>query len=78
MSERKITISIESRLLREIDRLVEERVFASRSQVFQSAIDEKVSRVMNDQFARECEKLDKSEERSWAELGLVKFDARKK
>lgn len=73
MSAAKITISIESRLLNKIDDLVEERVFANRSQVIQSAVKEKVSRLAKNRLARECAKLDKSEEQALADLGLATF-----
>jgi len=67
----KVTISIESNLLKKVDRLVKERVFSNRSQAVQSAIEEKVSRLDNNRLARECAKLNKTEERSLADLGLA-------
>lgn len=74
MNVAKITIYIESRLLRKVDRLVEERVFANRSQAIQSAVKEKVSRLAKNRLARECAKLDKNEERALADFGLVNFE----
>lgn len=68
MAVAKVTISIESRLLDRVDYLVRERIFASRSQAVQTAVEEKVSRI--DQFERECSKLNKSEEQAFADLGL--------
>ncbi len=44
MSVAKVTISIESGLLKKVDYLVKERVFSNRSQAIQSAVAEKVSR----------------------------------
>jgi Arc/MetJ-type ribon-helix-helix transcriptional regulator len=41
----KVTISIESNLLKKVDRLVKERAFANCSQAVQSAVEEKVSRL---------------------------------
>ena len=70
MSVAKVTISIESSLLRKVDHLVKERVFPNRSQAIQSAVEEKVSRLDRNRLARECAKLDKAEERSLADLGL--------
>lgn len=66
----KITISIESSLLKKVDYLVKERVFANRSQAIQSAVKEKISRLDRNRLARECAKLDKAEEQSLADLGL--------
>ena len=71
MSVAKVTISIESQLLKRIDSLVKDRVFPSRSQAIQSAVEEKVSRLDKTRLARECAKLDKKEERAWADLGLA-------
>ena len=70
MSVAKVTISIESNLLRKVDYLVKERVFSNRSQAIQSAVEEKVSRLDRNRLARECAKLDKAEEKSLADLGL--------
>lgn len=71
MSVAKVTISIESDLLRKVDRLVKERVFSTRSQAVQSAVAEKISKMDKNRLARECAKLDKAEERALADLGLA-------
>ena len=71
MSVAKVTISIQSDLLKKLDRLVKERVFANRSQAVQSAVEEKVSRLDSNRLARECGKLNKTEEQSLADLGLA-------
>ncbi len=71
MSVAKVTISIESNLLKRVDRLVKERVFSNRSQAVQSAIEEKVLRLDTNRLARECAKLNKTEEQSLADLGLA-------
>ena len=71
MGVAKVTISIESDLLKKVDYLVKERVFSNRSQAIQSAVAEKVSRLDRNRLARECAKLDKSEEQSLADLGLT-------
>ena len=72
MSVAKITISIEDELLRklDLDLLVRERMFPNRSQAIQSAVEDKISRIDKNRLARECAKLDKREERQWADLGL--------
>lgn len=71
MSVAKVTISIEAGLLKQVDYLVKEQVFASRSQAIQLAIEEKISRLRQNRLARECAKLDKVEEQSLADLGLA-------
>jgi Arc/MetJ-type ribon-helix-helix transcriptional regulator len=71
MSVAKVTVSIESKLLKRVDRLVKERVFTSRSQAVQLAVEEKMSRVDSNRLTRECSKLDKTEEQALADLGLA-------
>ena len=71
MGVAKVTISIESDLLKKVDRLVKERVFSNRSQAVQFAVAEKVSRLDSNRLARECAKLSKVEERALADLGLA-------
>lgn len=71
MSVAKVTISIESQLLKRLDNLVKDRVFPNRSQAIQSAVEEKVSRLNKHRLARECAKLDRKEEQAWADLGLA-------
>ena len=71
MSVAKVTISIESSLLKKVDRLVKERVFSNRSQAVQCAVEEKVSRLDRNRLARECAKLNRTEEQALADLGLA-------
>jgi metal-responsive CopG/Arc/MetJ family transcriptional regulator len=71
MSVAKVTISIESSLLKKVDHLVKERVFPSRSQAIQAAVHEKVSRLDRNRLARECAKLDKAQEQALADEGLA-------
>ncbi len=70
MSAAKVTISIDESLLKKVDHLVKTRVFHSRSQAIQLAIQEKVTRIDKTRLARECSKLDKSFEQSLANEGL--------
>jgi metal-responsive CopG/Arc/MetJ family transcriptional regulator len=71
VSVEKVTISIESGLLRRVDHLVKARVFSNRSQAIQTAIKEKVSRLDNNRLANECAKLDKTQEQALADEGLA-------
>jgi metal-responsive CopG/Arc/MetJ family transcriptional regulator len=70
MSTAKITISIDQRLLKRVDRLVKSRHFPNRSQAIQEAVHEKVNRVDKTRLARECSKLDVTVEQFMADEGL--------
>jgi Arc/MetJ-type ribon-helix-helix transcriptional regulator len=71
MSVTKVTISIDESLLNRIDRLVRVRVFPSRSQVIQQALEEKIARIDRTRLARECAKLRPAEEQALADEGLA-------
>jgi metal-responsive CopG/Arc/MetJ family transcriptional regulator len=71
MSVSKVTISIESGLLRRVDHLVKSRVFSNRSQAIQAAVEEKVARLDNNRLAQECAKLDRAQEQALADKGLA-------
>jgi metal-responsive CopG/Arc/MetJ family transcriptional regulator len=71
MSIAKVTVSIESNLLKKVDYLVKSKVFPNRSQAIQIAVQEKVAKIDQNRLARECEKLDKQEERAMADFGLA-------
>jgi metal-responsive CopG/Arc/MetJ family transcriptional regulator len=71
MSVSKVTISIESSLLRRVDYLVKAQVFSNRSQAIQAAVEEKVSRLDNNRLAQECAKLDRAQEQALADEGLA-------
>jgi Arc/MetJ-type ribon-helix-helix transcriptional regulator len=71
MSVAKVTVSVESGLLKRIDHLVKARIFANRSQAFQAAIQKTVVRLNSNRLARECAKLDKAQEQELADEGLA-------
>lgn len=70
MSRAKIAITLDERIVGEIDRLVSEHRFPSRSQAIQEAVDEKLSRLSHNRLAQECAKLDPDCERALAEEGM--------
>jgi len=70
MTAAKIAISIDRRALGLIDSLVRAKKFRSRSEVFQSAVAEQLARLSEDSLARECSKLNQSEEQAFADRGL--------
>ena len=70
MRTSKVAISIEKATLEQLDRLVQNKVFPSRSRAIQEAIEEKLSRLKRTRLAEECAKLDPSAEQAMAEEGL--------
>jgi Arc/MetJ-type ribon-helix-helix transcriptional regulator len=71
MSAAKVTVSIDSGLLKRVDHLVKARVFSNRSQAIQAAVKETVARLDSNRLARECAKLDKVQEQMLAGEGLA-------
>lgn len=71
MGAAKIAISIDSTLLSQLDELVQERKFSSRSQLIQKAVEEKLLRVRKIRLARELAKVDRKAEQRLANERLV-------
>ena len=71
MSVAKITVSIDEQLLTRLDGLVQSRVFPSRSQAVQSAVEEKIARLSKTRLAQDCAQLDPAEEQALADEGLA-------
>ncbi len=70
MGRTKIAITLDEVTLGEVDRLVSEHRFPSRSQAIQEAVDEKLIRLSRSRLAQECAKLDPDYERALAEEGM--------
>ena len=70
MSASKIAITIDSTLVEELDRLVIENKFPSRSRAIQTAVAEKLKKIQATRLAMECSKLDPEFEQSMADEGL--------
>jgi metal-responsive CopG/Arc/MetJ family transcriptional regulator len=70
MRTTKVAISINKETIEKLDRLVEKRVFPSRSSAMQEAIDEKLTRFERVRLAEECAKLDPIAEQTLADEGL--------
>jgi metal-responsive CopG/Arc/MetJ family transcriptional regulator len=66
MGRVKIAITLDEHVLAEIDRLVREGVFASRSKAIEAAVQDRVKRSRHSRLARESGKLDPAEERALA------------
>jgi metal-responsive CopG/Arc/MetJ family transcriptional regulator len=71
MQTAKIAITIDQGTLLRLDRLVTQKVFPSRSNAIQVAIQEKIERLDRTRLARECAKLDPREEQALAEEGMA-------
>ena len=71
MNSSKIAITIESSMLAEVDELVKQRMFPSRSRAIQEAVREKLGRLSHSLLAKECAKLDPDYEKALAEEGLT-------
>ena len=70
MSTAKVAVSMDQDLLAELDRLVAEQMFSSRSQAVQEAVREKLARLNRHRLGEECAKLDPAYEKGLAEEGM--------
>ena len=71
MDKEKIAITLDKKDVSELDRLVNKRVFQSRSQAIQEAVSEKLQRMKRTRLAEECANLEPAEEKELAEEGLA-------
>ena len=71
MPSAKIAITLDRKLLTEVDRLVAEGRFPNRSQAIQSAVRDRIDRIRRTRLAEEAAKLDPKEERAIADEGLA-------
>ena len=70
MPTTKTAITIDQQLLTRLDRLVKDQRFPNRSRALQEALRDKLERLDRRRLARECAKLDPTEEQHLAEEGL--------
>ena len=71
MPKTKVAVTLDTDLVENLDHLVAERRFASRSQAIETAVAEKLARLAGTRLARECAGLDPREEKALAEEGLA-------
>jgi len=71
MRKTKVAVTLEAKLVQQLDELVAERRYPNRSQAIETAIVEKLARTKHTRLARECAKLDPREEKALAEEGLA-------
>ncbi len=67
MRTAKVAISIDRSTLAELDQLVKNNVFPSRSRAIQEAVEDKLANLRKTRLAEECAKLDLSDEQALAE-----------
>jgi len=70
MAASKIAITIDDKILKQIDILVKSKYFPNRSKAIQEAVAEKLVRLEKSRLAKECAKLDPDFEQSIAEEGF--------
>jgi len=70
MAASKIAITIDDKLLKQLDDMVKSRGLPNRSKAIQEAVADKLKRIEGTRLARECAKLDPDHERKMAEEGL--------
>ena len=70
MSTVKVAISLDEKLLSEVDHLVARKVYPTRSRAIQEALADKLARLSRRRLAQECGKLDRRFEQTLAEEGL--------
>jgi Arc/MetJ-type ribon-helix-helix transcriptional regulator len=70
MPKRKVAVTLDSEILGELDELIAQRRFPNRSQAIEAAVAEKLERLARTRLAREAAKLDRDEEKAFAEEGM--------
>jgi Arc/MetJ-type ribon-helix-helix transcriptional regulator len=71
MPKTKVALTLDSRLIDQVDDLVERKRFRSRSQAVETALADKLHRLARTRLARESAKLNPREEKRLAEDGLA-------
>jgi len=67
MAVSKIAITVDEKILKKIDLMVQSRVYPNRSKAIQDAIEDKLLRLEKTRLAQECAKLDPEIEQRFAE-----------
>ncbi len=71
MSTAKIAISLDKKILKTVDQLVEKKVFSNRSRAINEALVEKIAHLGRGRLAKECAKLNPKAEQALADEGLA-------
>jgi metal-responsive CopG/Arc/MetJ family transcriptional regulator len=70
MAASKIAITIDDNLLKQLDLIVQSKVYPNRSKAIQEAVADKLKRLERTRLAQECAKLDPKFEQNMAEEGF--------
>jgi len=70
MAKVKVAVTLDEKTLAEVDQLVEQQIYPSRSQAIQEAVRAKLDRIQSRRLAEECAYLDPTFEKALAEEGL--------
>ena len=70
MPKSKVAVTLDTRTLRRVDRLVRDARFPNRSQAIEAAVTEQLDRLDRRRLVDECAKLDPAVERAMAEEGM--------
>lgn len=70
MAKTKIAVTLDIKIVKKIDNLVNKKIFPNRSQAIQEALQEKIKKMEHGRLARECAKLDPAFEKTLAEEGM--------
>jgi metal-responsive CopG/Arc/MetJ family transcriptional regulator len=71
MPKTKVALTLDRRLLEQVDALVERKRFRSRSQAVETALADKLNRLAHTRLAREAGKLNPRDEKRLADEGLI-------
>ena len=69
MPASKIAITIDDKLIKQLDIMVKSKVYPNRSKAIQEAVADKLQRLERTRLAQECAKLDPGYEQNMAEEG---------
>jgi metal-responsive CopG/Arc/MetJ family transcriptional regulator len=70
MATTKVAITIDTKLLAQVDEFVAKRIFPNRSKAIQTALHDKLARLQRSRLARESAKLVPQAEKLLAEEGM--------
>jgi Arc/MetJ-type ribon-helix-helix transcriptional regulator len=70
MPKAKVALTLDRRLLEDVDDLVRRKRFSSRSQAVEAALADKLQRVARTRLAREAARLNPKDEKRLAEEGM--------
>ena len=70
MDKKTVAVTLDTRTLSRVDRLVKDARYPNRSQAIEAAVNGQLDRLEHRRLAEECAKLDPSAEQALAEEGL--------